>query len=432
MRDILVTLIVFLSLPFIVREPAIGGLTWVWISVMNPHTQGWGFAAHFPFAYIVAIVTIFSLTLSRTPRSLPITPVTLTLIAFVFWMNITNIFALLPDQSWVQWNKVMKIMFMTFVTLVVIRTQKDLQRLIWVIVLSLSYYGVKGGIFTIKSGGTERVWGPEGTFIGDNNAIALALIICIPLMHYLQQDSKNIWVRRVMTIVILLSAIAALGSYSRGALLAITGMGVFILLKSHNKMAVGALIILFAPLFLFFMPDRWGERMESISEYEVDSSAMGRINAWHMAYNLAKDRFFGGGFEVSDPSIFFKYAPKPVVQAAHSIYFQALGEHGFIGLALYLLLGIQTWRMSAWIIKHSKNQANLYWASTLSIAIQASMIGFALGGTFLSLLYFDVPYYLMAAIVIIRVNVERELQDTYITQLNKPREIGCSASSVPR
>jgi putative inorganic carbon (hco3(-)) transporter len=422
MRDILVTLIVFFSLPFIVREPAIGVLMWVWISVMNPHTQGWGFATHFPFAYIVAIVTIFSLILSRSPKRLPITSVTFTLIAFVFWMNITNIFALLPEQSWAQWNKVMKIMLMTFVTLMTIRTKKDLQRLIWVIVLSLSYYGVKGGIFTIKSGGAERVWGPEGTFIGDNNAIALALIICIPLMYYLQQGSSNKWVRHGMVFVIFLSAVAALGSYSRGALLAIIGMGVFVWLKSRNKIAVGAIIILFAPLFFFFMPERWGERMESISEYEADGSAMGRINAWHMAYNLAKDRFFGGGFEVSDPGIFFKYAPKPVVQAAHSIYFQALGEHGFIGLALYLLLGIQTWRMSAWIIKQSKGKDNLYWASTLSMSIQASIIGFALGGTFLSLLYFDVPYYLMVAIVIMRVIVAHELKNTCITQANKPRD----------
>lgn len=431
MRDILITLIIFCALPFIVREPAIGGLMWVWISVMNPHTQGWGFAAHFPFAYIVAIFTIFSIILSRTKKNLPITSVTVTLIAFVAWMNVTNLFALFPAASWVQWNKVMKIMLMTFVTLIVIRTQKDLQRLIWVIVLSLGYYGIKGGVFTVKNGGAERVWGPEGTFIGDNNAIALALIICIPLMHYLQQGSANKWVRRGMAAMMLFSAIAALGSYSRGALLAITGMGIFMWLNSRHKIAVGALIMLFAPLFLLFMPERWEERMESIREYESDGSAMGRINAWHMAYNLAKDRFFGGGFEVSDPSLFYIYAPNPMVQAAHSIYFQALGEHGFVGLMLYLLLGIQTWRASAWIIKNSKTRDDLYWASTLSTAIQASMIGFALGGAFLSLLYFDVPFYLMAAIVIIRVVVERKLQEKSIKQLSPPKKITSHAYAEP-
>lgn len=418
MRDILITLIIFTSLPFILREPAIGGLMWVWISVMNPHTQSWGFAAHFPFAYIVALVTLFSLLISRGTKILPLTPITLTLLAFVLWMNVTNLFALLPADSWVQWNKVMKIMLMTFVTLMVIRTRQDVQRLIWVIALSLGFYGVKGGLFTLRSGGTERVWGPEGTFIGDNNAIALALIVCIPLMYYLQQGSANKWVRRGMTAMIVLSALAALGSYSRGALLAISAMGMYFWLKSGKKITVGALMVLFAPLFLMFMPERWGERMDSISSYETDGSAMGRINAWHMAYNLAKDRFFGGGFEVSDLSLFLKYAPTPVVQAAHSIYFQALGEHGFVGLALYLLLGIQTWRAAAWIIRHATPREDLRWAASLASMIQAGMIGFAVGGAFLSLLYFDVPYYLMAVVVILRILVERELQGKNAIQLS--------------
>jgi hypothetical protein len=43
--------------------------------------------------------------------------------------------------------------------------------------------------------------------------------------------------------------------------------------------------------------------------------------------------------------------------------------------------------------------------------IQVSLIGFAVGGAFLSLLYFDVPYYLMAAMVATRVLVEKELKE---------------------
>ena len=78
----------------------------------------------------------------------------------------------------------MKIMLMTFVTLMLIKTREHVHLLIWVIVGSLGYYGVKGGIFTIVTGGGDMVWGPMGTFIGGNNEIALALIMTIPLMHY--------------------------------------------------------------------------------------------------------------------------------------------------------------------------------------------------------------------------------------------------------
>ena len=409
MRDILITIIILGSLPFILKSPAIGGLMWVWVSVMNPHTQAWGFATHLPFAFIIAIATMLSLMVTREPKSLPLTPVSVLLLLFVAWMNVTALFALLPASSWMQWNKVMKIMLMSFVIMMVIRTRRDIVRLIWVLVVSLGYYGVKGGIFTIRSGGTERVWGPEDTFIGDNNALALALIITIPLMYYLQQNTDRRWVRHGLSAAMLLSALAALGSYSRGGLLAIAAMGLFMWMKSGRKLVLGALLCLVAPLLLAFMPDRWAERMDTINTYQDDESAMGRLNAWRMAWNLARDRFPGGGFDVSDGGIFARYAPNPMdVHAAHSIYFQVLGEHGFVGLFLYLALGIATWRTAGAIIRRTRGQPELRWAHGLATMSQASLIGFAVGGAFLSLLYFDMPYYLMAALIATRIIVERQ------------------------
>ncbi len=410
MRDLLVTLIVIASLPHILRAPVNGVLMWVWISVMNPHTQGWGFATQFPYAQIVAIVTMLSMFATRDSKHLPLTPVTLALMAFVLWMNVTTPFSLYFEASLDQWSKVMKIMLMTFIALMLVKSRQDVQRLIWILAISLGYYGVKGGLFTIRSGGTERVWGPEGTFIGDNNAIALALIMSIPLMHYLQQHTKRRVLRHGLTGMMLLSALAALGSYSRGAFLAIAAMCVFMWFKSRQKLALGILMGVAIPLFLLFMPAQWNTRMDSIGDYQVDSSAMGRLNAWQMAFNLAKDRFFGGGFEIYEPSVFFLYAPDPTdVHAAHSIYFQVLGEHGFVGLGLYLLLGIATWRCASWIIVHARKVERLQWAAGLATMTQTSLVGFAVGGAFLSLVYFDVPYYLMTALVATRIIVATEL-----------------------
>jgi probable O-glycosylation ligase (exosortase A-associated) len=412
MRDIFVTLIVFGSLPFIFRRPYFGALMWIWISVMNLHTQGWGFATTFPFAAIIAGVTLTSLFLTREPKNLPITSVTLILIAFILWMNVTTFFALYPDESFVQWNRVMKIMLMTLVVLMLIKTKQHVQLLIWVVVISLGYYGVKGGFFTISSGGDFMVWGPQSTFIEGNNELALALIMTIPLMHYLQMISPKSWVRHSLTLAMLLCAAAALGTYSRGALLAIAAMSAFLWLKSGQKLRIGFLMLLAAPLLLLFMPEKWGARMDTINTYEEDESVQGRFNAWWMAYNLAKDRSLtGGGFEVIMPELFSRYAPDPLdIHAAHSIYFQVLGEHGFIGLGLYLLLGFLTWRTGSWIIRNTANLEEYKWAFNLATMIQVSLIGFATGGAFLSLLYFDVPYYLMAAIVVTRVLVEKELK----------------------
>lgn len=412
MRDILVTLIVFGSLPFIFKRPYIGVLMWVWISVMNPHTQSWGFATTFPFAAIIAAVTIVSLFFTKAAKGLPLTPVTRILIAFVLWLNVTTVFALDPEPTFMQWNKVMKIMLMTFVTLMLIKTKHHIQLLVLVVAISLGYYGIKAGLFTIRGGGVNRVLGPAGTFIEGNNEIALALIMTIPLLHYFQTVFRNTWVRHGLTVVMLLCAVAALGTHSRGALVAISAMSMFLWFKSRQKAGLGLLMVLAIPVLLSLMPEHWSERMATITEYEEDGSVQGRFNAWWMAFNLAVDRpVVGGGFAIITQELFYIYAPTPNVHAAHSIYFQALGEHGFVGLGLYLLLGLLTWKTGTWIVRNTRNLEEYKWASSLATMIQVSLIGFATGGAFLSLLYFDVPYYLMAAMVSIRVLVEKELKE---------------------
>ena len=412
MRDILVSLIVFASLPYILRSPVNGVMMWVWISVMNPHTQGWGFATSFPFAAVVAGTTIVSMMVTREPRSVPWTPATVVLLLFGAWMVVTLPFSLHFSESIPLWSRVMKILLMTFVVAALVKTREQVEWLLWVLALSLGFYGIKGGIFTISSGGAYRVWGPEGTFIGDNNAIALALIMAIPLLYYLHTLAKRRIVRYLLVATMLLSALAALGSYSRGGFVAIAAMVLFMVYKSRKKMALTASLLLAAPLLLLFMPQQWVSRMDTIGNYDLDASAQGRINAWAMAYRLASDRLFGGGFEIYTPSVFAVYAPNPnAVHAAHSIYFQVLGEHGFVGLFLYLLLGVLTWRTAHWIKRTAREHVEFQWAGDMARAIQTSLVGFMVGGAFLSLAYFDVPYYLLCALVVTRRLMERQIDE---------------------
>ncbi|MGZ3181045.1 MAG: putative O-glycosylation ligase, exosortase A system-associated [Telluria sp.] len=403
MRDILICAIVFGSLPFILRQPMAGVLMWVWISVMSPHTQGWGFATSFPFAAIVAGATLASMVFARGSLAVPWSAPIVALVLLALWMNVTLPFSIFRDASFEQWSRVMKIMLMNVVVAMVVKSARDIRRLAWVLTGSLAYYGVKGGLFTLRYGGGQRVWGPSGTFIGDNNALALALIMAIPLMVFLYQATPRRWLRYALAAAMLLSGLAALGSYSRGGLLAIAAMCAFLWYKSRNKLAVGAALLAAAPVMLLFMPPEWMARMDTIHDYQADASALGRINAWGMAWNLARDRFFGGGFAIYEPAVFAAYAPDPGdVHAAHSIYFQVLGEHGFVGLGLYLLIGLSTWRSAAWTVRQARALPDMRWAADLTTMIQVSLVGFAVGGAFLSLSYFDVPYYLVCMVVATR------------------------------
>ena len=411
MRDIILTLIVFSALPFVLKRPYIGVLLWVWLSVMNPHRLTYGFAYSFPFAALVAGVTFYAMVTTKGPKSLPFTGPVKVLIAFGLWMVLSTVTAIYPELSTDMLSKVAKILLMTLVTMMLVRTKHELHMLLFTLAGSLGFYGVKGGLFTIRSGGSDRVWGPPGSFIEGNNEVALAFIVIIPLMYYLMTTLENKWHKRAMLAAMLLCALASLGSYSRGALLGLAAMGLVLWWRSPKKMMAGAIMIVVIPAALAFMPDKWFERMDTIKTYEEDNSAMGRINAWLMTWNLAKDDpLTGGGFVIYDAATFAKYAPNPLdIHAAHSIYFQVLGEHGFVGLFLFLWLAWLSWRRASWICSQARKRDDLKWAGLLASMMQVSLVGFAVGGAFLSLAYFDVPYYLMAVIVITGRIVEQAL-----------------------
>ncbi|MBZ2206097.1 putative O-glycosylation ligase, exosortase A system-associated [Massilia soli] len=411
MRDIVLTLIIVSLLPLIFRRPHIGIMMWVWISVMNPHRLTYGFAFSFPWAMLIGGITLFSLVMTKQPKSLPMTPIVKTVIAFALWMCVTTAAAFLPEQSLEMLEKVMKILLMTLVTIMLVRTKDQLHMLLYVMCGSLAFYGVKGGLFTIRSGGGERVWGPPDSFIYGNNEVALAFVTIIPLMYYILRRQTNVWLRWGVLIAMLLCGLSALGSYSRGALIGIAAMVIVLWLRSPRKLKSGLVMAIAIPFAINFMPAKWTERMDTITTYKEDASAMGRVNAWVMAFNVAKDDpLTGGGYITWTPAIFAMYAPDPTdVHVAHSIYFQVMGEHGFVGLALYLLLAFLTWRRAAWIRRTCKQREDLAWAAELASMIQVSLIGFGVGGAFLSLAYFDIPYYVMAMVVILGRIVEETI-----------------------
>jgi putative inorganic carbon (hco3(-)) transporter len=400
MRDILLTLIVFGSLPVILVRPFVGLLVFAWLGYMNPQKLSWGFAVNIPFAYIVAITTLVALLLSREPKRFPVTELTAAWLLFIVWMGITTMFAFYPDLAWLQYEKVLKIQLMSFAILVLVTTPERVRTFIWVIVLSLGYYGVKGGVFTVLTGGAYHVWGPEGTFIGGNNEIALALLMVLPLMHYLRVTSKSRWVRIGLLVAMVTCVLSIFGSQSRGALVGGLAMAVFLWLKSHRKLMVGVALVLLIPAVFTFMPEKWHERMSTIENYQTDDSAMSRIQTWRMAFNLANDKPLGGGFELWTEETFGRYSPdKPEPHDGHSIYFKVLGEHGWFGLALFLFIGAAAWRTGSWIVRASRNSEEMRWLSDLARMMQVSLAAFAVGGAFLGLSYFDLYWNLIAVLV---------------------------------
>ena len=400
MRDVLLTLLIAGLLVWALMNPFVGVMLWTWLSVMNPHRLTWGFAYDFPFAQATAIVTLISLLIGYRKLKFPVTGLTVTLILFLVWMNITMLFAIHQDLSMEMWSRVTKTLVMTLVALAVVRSEQQIRIFLWVFVMSVAFFGVKGGVFTILTGGESRVYGPPSSHIEDNNAISIALLMMIPLMMFLMNGLKKKGWRLAMLGSVLLCGVAVVASYSRGAFVAGSAMVTMLAVKSRKRLLFIVLILLAVPAILVVMPQKWWDRMDTITIENPDQSIQGRFNAWGMAWNLALDRpIFGGGFAVYEPDVFARYAPDPLdIHSAHSIYFQVLGEHGFVGLGLFLLVSLLMWRTGTRIIKAARTP-EMQWRAELARALQVSMVGFLVGGLTVNIAYWDVYYFNLVLLV---------------------------------
>lgn len=400
MRDIIVTLMVASTLPWILRNPWWGVLAWSWLSYQNPHKLAWGFAMNMPFAQIVAITLMVSLLINRDKMQLPKNPLVITWAFFYIWLFICVIEALEPEWAMEGLTKLVKIQLIVFITILLMKDFEKVNQLIWVIVFSIGFFSFKGGIFTIMTGGGYHVFGPPHSEIEENNALAVAVLMIIPLMYYIYKFPPKPWVKKLMPWCIFFSCASVLGSQSRGALIAIAAVGAFFWWKSRTKFVTGIIILFMALVGYQIMPQSWHERMATIATFQEDSSAMQRITAWQYAIAVANARLTGGGLNSWTLKNYLNHGIEPKGDdkafVAHSIYFSVLADGGWPGLFLFLLILFQMWRQLRWVIKKTRDDPEREDFYLLAQMLQVSLVAFLSGGAFLSLAYFDLTWGLMA------------------------------------
>lgn len=405
MRDLVILSIVTFGAIVALRRPWIGVMLWTWLSIMNPHRFAhWSYSYSAPIAAVAAASTLLGLLMTRERASPFKGAAPALLAAFSVWMTLSWLLGLDRAGDLPQWEKVMKINLMILVSLALLHSKQHIIALAWVSAGSLAVLGAKGGLFTLVHGGNYRVWGPPGSFIEDNNEFALSLVMAIPLLRFLQMQLSSAWLRNSMTVVMLLCASSVLGSHSRGAFLAAIAMALLLWWRGRSRILGGMVIMLSAYVLIAFMPEHWSNRMATIENTEGDLSVLGRFSAWWVAWRAAFDHPFGVGFNAARSDLFEKYSPyfaeMGTTHAAHSIYFQVLGNHGFVGLVLFLMIWIATWRAASRVRKLSAGIPQARWCADLAAMAQVSLVGYGVGGAFLSLSYFDLTYNIMVLVVL--------------------------------
>jgi len=411
LRDIALFAVLAWLVVTVPRRPYIGALAWVVFGVMLPFRLSYGMAYNFKFLQVIAILTLVGTLMTRDHREMKGGAALGVLCVFLAWASLNTALALYPEEALRTLSDVLKNALMFVVLLLLLHTKRQVDLLVWALVISIGFYGVKGGIFTLATGGQHMVNGPPDSVISGNNSLAVGIVSAIPLMYYLHAQSKNRWVRYGLATGMALCAVSALGSYSRGALLAVLCMGTFIWWRSHHKVAMTMAFLLFVLVAIPFMPEKWGARMDTIQTYDQEASAAYRLVAWETAYNLAKERFpLGGGFDWISPVVSVKHSPDPtLVMVPHSIYFQVLGSQGFIGLFIYLMFWLLVVRQTMWLTSKAKAVPSCEWAVQLARMIQVALVGYAVGGAFLDIAFWEFPYYLFVAAVVARYAVVHQI-----------------------
>jgi probable O-glycosylation ligase (exosortase A-associated) len=419
MRDVLLTLVFAIMMAYAYRRPWAAVLVWMWLAYMNPQRLCYGFARYgvIEFTMIAVAVTVLACFIARERNKFPWRRETVLLSLLCLQTIFTTYFAFNQQVAWAYLDRFLKIQAMIFFIFWVMQSRFRLEAMVWTIAVSLGFYGAKGGLFTLMTGGGGHVMGPPNSFIADNNDLAVALVMVLPLMRYLQVHAEWKVSRWGWIAAQWLSVVAIIGTYSRGGFLALGVVWAFQWWKSRHKIVLAMAILALGPPLFFFMPAEWRNRMATIKttkEENLDASAEGRLNAWRMGWNMAKDHpIVGGGFRsFVYRASFQEYAPDlDSKHDAHSIYLQMLGEQGFPGLAMFLGLGLFTWGTARRVVKIARVVPEMEWAADLTTQTMLGLTGYAVGGTFAGLSYFDLPYNMMAIIVLCGVLTNRALRE---------------------
>jgi putative inorganic carbon (hco3(-)) transporter len=416
MRDILIIAIVLAAIPVGIVNPYYGALVYAWISYMYPHKLAWSYAQTFRVAFLSAMSVIIGFLFHR-PGDFSVLRmreniILILLLAAYAW---SSLFAIYPNRAWPRCEDMLKMISIALIISVMLSDRAKVRQLLLVIALSLGFYGLKGGLFGLQTSGNERVWGPGSSIIGANNAIGLALNMCLPMLWYLARDVEKKWLKWILWITFLLTIPAIMFTYARASALALAVILPLIILKSKKRWILLSAVLVLVFVSLPFIPKKWMARQQTTVEYEKDESATSRLGEWTYCWNVAMDRpFTGGGFSLYSRDTYARYHPEFLTVyrkefSAHSIYFGLLAEHGFIGLFVFLTMIVFCFHSTYQIKKQVRGHPDLEWLSGYSDMIQLSLVGFLVNGAFVEMEYFELVYHIPAIVASMRLIAKKSL-----------------------
>ena len=416
-------------------------LLWGWGGLIAVQTYMYGFMRDLGFVQIFALITLLMLLMGRDreKQSFRMNPTALLMLLFGLHAVLAALFAY-PGlaRNWELCTNLIKTLLYCVLMGMAVTRRYRFHAMLVMIAIGISFHGLIEGLKFVSSGGAHHSQG--NIKLGDNNHFAMIMVMILPVLVYLFQYAKLGIARLGYSIVFLVTCLAIVATSSRGALIALAAVGLWLILISRQKIK-GLLIAGVVAIVVYNVaPESWFSRMntmESVESIQADGSFMGRVIAWKRASAIALDSpFFGGGFHAGqDPQLFERFyydqgllgfISTPVASypaATHSIYFEVMGDMGFVGFFLFLCLMSYVFVLRLKIRKTSRMLGdNGLWASDCADMLAAAMVAYLVGGAALSAAYFELPYIVVMMMQVLNLLVEAEFK--------KPRQMQNDAKPI--
>jgi probable O-glycosylation ligase (exosortase A-associated) len=405
------------------NAPFVLALGYLWVDTFNPQAVGGGLLGLVPLSLIMAVATLGSFIVMQRNKG-RVTALTVLLLLFAIWVTLTTaIWAEVPVSAWEKWNYAFKMLCFAAFLPFILRSRIQIEAMLQVYVFALAIHYLPVGVKTMISGGG---YGVDLGVIGGNSLLSegatlagVALMI-IPVILFLRRHSlivpRHPLIQLGYGFLASTALMAAIGTYERTAVIGIGVLAIGMWLRSKRKLLHGVLGTLVLLGIASTTSDAWNKRISTIGHYNTEGSANGRILVWEWTFDYANQHPLGGGFNSYkiDRIVFPPETPDgdPVVKsgiAFHSIYFEVLGEQGYVGLGLFfiiIILSLFQLQKVAGLTKHVEEMA---WARDLAFSLQVSLVTLLACGSFIGIAFQPMLYYLFALATCLREHV-REVQ----------------------
>lgn len=404
LSDLLWVMLIGIFILFGIKKPYIVLSGVLFVDILKPQNLSFNFLADKPLALVITLVFFMSMALNQNQWRLPkMTIHPFLLISFMIWITITSYFAEFQFLAWYKHDYSFKtIIFCLFIPFVLLN-KRQYEFTIAIIVFATSYYFIAAGLSTVFE--TTYYGKPLiRTRMGDNSmmtessTLAMTSVMMMPFMYQLIKESPFAVKIPYFKVLISLCGFAALvtiiGSYARTGLVGLVVLGGFVFMKSKYKFKLSIAISCVALFMLMFASSNWKSRMLTIGESKKEASALGRIVVWKWTLDYVAERpILGGGFmsfkanagqlsQYGDRSVNVDYK-EDSGKAFHNIYFEVLGEHGYVGLLIFLLILYNSWKLNRRVIKAEYSP----WLTVSAQATNLSLIVFCVCGMFIGVAF---------------------------------------------